>query len=172
MLSTPLTFELEGELIGVVEGEHLLVGGLVVRIEDELRGEHEHRKASFHQVGLSVLLLLHWLQWLSSSWSWSPLCLGPLRLLLRSPLLRSLSANCLCLETPRPALVTSGTWHGAADGRESRRLHLFFPLLCNMLCPKQKMKQQSVMWFTSVLCDEIHCVTWENNSALSILASG
>lgn len=62
-----LTFELESELIGVVEGEHLLVGRLIVGIENELSGEHEHRKASFHQFRLSMLLLLlHWLQ-LSSS---------------------------------------------------------------------------------------------------------
>lgn len=61
-----LTFKLEGELIGIVEGEHLLVGRLLICVEDELSGEHEHGKASFHQLRLSMLLLLHWLQ-LSSS---------------------------------------------------------------------------------------------------------
>lgn len=61
-----LTFKLEGELIGVVEGEHLLVRRLIICVEHELSGEHEHGKASFHQLRLSMLLLLHWLQ-LSSS---------------------------------------------------------------------------------------------------------
>lgn len=70
-----LTFELESELIGVVEGEHLLVRRLIIGIENELSGEHEHRKASFHQFRLSMLLL-HWLQ-LSSSPSPSTVCLGP-----------------------------------------------------------------------------------------------
>lgn len=66
-----LTFKLEGELIGIVDGEHLFVRRLLIRIEDELRGEHEHGKSSFHQLRLSMLLLLHWLP-LSSA-----LCLGP-----------------------------------------------------------------------------------------------
>lgn len=61
-----LTFKLERELIGVVESEHLLVRCLIICIEDELSGEHEHRKASFHQLRLSMLLL-HWLQLSSSS---------------------------------------------------------------------------------------------------------
>lgn len=73
-----LTFELEGELIGVVEGEHLLVRRLLIGVEDELSGEHEHRKASFHQLRLSVLLL-HWLQ-LSSDPRPSTLGLRPLTL--------------------------------------------------------------------------------------------
>ena len=72
----PLTFKLEGELIGIVEGEHLLVGRLLICVEDELSGEHEHGKVSFHQLRLSMLLL-HWLQ-LSSSPSPSTVCLlGP-----------------------------------------------------------------------------------------------
>lgn len=62
-----LTFKLERELIWVVEGEHLLVRCLIICVEDELSGEHEHRKASFHQLRLSMLLLLHWLQLSSSS---------------------------------------------------------------------------------------------------------
>lgn len=57
-----LTFKLECELIWVVEGEHLLVRCLIICVEDELSGEHEHRKASFHQLRLSMMLLLHWLQ--------------------------------------------------------------------------------------------------------------
>lgn len=72
-----LTFELEGELVRVVEGEHLLVSRLLVSVEDELRGENEHRKASFHQLRLSMLLLLlHWLQ-LSSDPAPSTLCPSP-----------------------------------------------------------------------------------------------
>lgn len=75
VLICQLTFKLEGELIGVVEGEHLLVRRLLICVEDELSGEHEHGKASFHQLRLSMLLL-HWLQ-LSSSPSPSTVCLGP-----------------------------------------------------------------------------------------------
>lgn len=71
-----LTFEFEGELIGIVEGEHLLVRRLLICVEDELSGEHKHGKASFHQLRLSMLLLLHWLQ-LSSSSSPSTVGLGP-----------------------------------------------------------------------------------------------
>lgn len=52
-----LTFELKGKFVRVVEGEHLLVRGLLVGIEEELGGEHEHGKASFHQVRLPALLL-------------------------------------------------------------------------------------------------------------------
>lgn len=74
-LLCPLTFKLEGELIGIVEGEHLLVRRLLICVEDELSGEHEHGKVSFHQLRLSMLLL-HWLQ-LSSSPSPSTVCLGP-----------------------------------------------------------------------------------------------
>lgn len=70
-----LTFKFERKLIGVVEGEHLLVRRLVICVEDELSGEHEHGKASFHQLRLSVLLL-HWPP-LSSSPSPSTVCLGP-----------------------------------------------------------------------------------------------
>lgn len=70
-----LTFKLESELIGVVEGEHLLVRRLIICVKDELSGEHEHGKASFHQLRLSVLLL-HWLQ-LSSSPSPSTVFRGP-----------------------------------------------------------------------------------------------
>lgn len=57
-----LTFKLECELIWIVEGEHLLVRCLIICVEDKLSGEHEYWKASFHQLGLSMLLLLHWLQ--------------------------------------------------------------------------------------------------------------
>lgn len=70
-----LTFKLECELIGVVEGENLLVRCLLICIKDEFSGEHEHGKASFHQLRLSMLLL-HWLQ-LSSFPSQSTVCLGP-----------------------------------------------------------------------------------------------
>lgn len=53
------TFEFQGKLVGVVEGEHLLVRGLVVGVEEEFRGEHEDRKTSFHQLRLPSVLL-HW----------------------------------------------------------------------------------------------------------------
>lgn len=76
VLPYQLTFKLESELIGIVEGEHLLVRRLLICVEDELSGEHEHGKVSFHQLRLSMLLLLHWLQ-LSSSPSPSTVCLGP-----------------------------------------------------------------------------------------------
>lgn len=113
LLSPRLTFELEGEFIGVVEGEHLLVGSLIIGIEDKLSGEHKDRKASFHQFWLSMLLLLHWLQLSSSP---STVCLGP-------PVPHSLhtaarSANCLYLEKLLPALITSGTWHSATNGHD------------------------------------------------------
>lgn len=66
LLHCPLTFKLERELIGIVEGEHLLVRCLIICVEDELSGEHKYRKASFHQLRLSMLLL-HWLQLSSCS---------------------------------------------------------------------------------------------------------
>lgn len=55
----PLTFEFEGKLVGIVEREHLLVGRLLVGVEDQLCGEHKHRKASLHQLRLPVMML-HW----------------------------------------------------------------------------------------------------------------
>lgn len=70
VLICSLTFKLEGELIGIVEREHLFVRRLIIGIEDELIGEHEHGKASSHQLWRSMLLL-HWLP-LSST-----LCPGP-----------------------------------------------------------------------------------------------
>lgn len=66
-MPSQLTFKLECKLIWVVEGEHLLVRCLIICVEDELSREHKHRKASFHQLRLSMLLLLHWLQLSSSS---------------------------------------------------------------------------------------------------------
>lgn len=165
LLSARLTFELEGELIGVVEGEHLLVGSLIIGIEDKLSGEHKDRKASFHQFGLSMLLLLHWLQLSSSP---STVCLGP-------PAPRSLHAaarcaNCLYWETLLPVLIASGTWHGAADARDigcldkshmsvtQRDVYLYFMPNSNFFffffsysatcsVPNQKMRQ-CAMWFT------------------------
>lgn len=54
---TELTFEFKGKFVRVVEGEHLLVGGLLISIEEQLGGKHEHGKASFHEVRLPALLL-------------------------------------------------------------------------------------------------------------------
>jgi len=99
----PLTFKLEGELIGVVEGEHLLVRRLLVGVEDELGGEHEHGKASLHQLGLSMLLLLHWPRLSSSP---SPASRRPPTPLPTS--YRAASSTPLRWETPLPALIASG----------------------------------------------------------------
>ena len=75
----PLTFKFKCKLIRVVECEHLFVRVLLVCIEDQLGGEHKHRKASLHKLRLSILLLgLHWLPLSSLSPSrrrsyWAPL---------------------------------------------------------------------------------------------------
>ena len=39
-----LTFELDGEVIRVVEREHLFVGGLVIGVEREMCGEDKYGK--------------------------------------------------------------------------------------------------------------------------------
>lgn len=43
-----LTFEFKSKLIGVVEGEHLLMWSLLICVEHQLSGEHKHWKASLH----------------------------------------------------------------------------------------------------------------------------
>lgn len=52
-----LTFKFKGKFVRVVEGEHLLMGGLLISIEEQLGGKHKHGKASFHEVRLPALLL-------------------------------------------------------------------------------------------------------------------
>ena len=75
----PLTFKFKCKLIRVIECEHLFVRVLLICIEDQLCGEHKHRKASLHELRLSILLLgLHWLQLSTLSPSrprsyWAPL---------------------------------------------------------------------------------------------------
>ena len=59
----PPTFKFKCKLIRVIECEHLFVRVLLICIEDQLCGEQKHRKASLHELRLSILLLgLHWLQ--------------------------------------------------------------------------------------------------------------